>query len=394
MTQSSQDLLMIAREQLQRGKLQESEESFRRVVTSGQFVAQGLYGMGIIRSRLNDQAGARYYLQQSLQQDPSFADTHYQLGLIAQQQQSWEEARGYFRKAVAIDPQHSAAQAALTQLPGGVVPAAQANSPAYPLPAAGWIGQNDQQGNDPHNMPTVAAPRSLPIPMDQNYGGYQASYLAQGQGNQPGAGQVANSYVQPQQYGAYDFLRDDPSRRAQNTLAIIDALNIKGHPSLSAYIGTFIPGIFGLIFLIAFAVSLSLYSTGALNKNTGLIVLIVLGIAALWGLFNVFGSLMRYLRIISTEYKIDQGRFQITRGIFGKTTVAYELMRVHNIEFKQSFLNRLTGDGVLVFHIENEPQPLIIRGLVKGKKLQDTYQQFLNLVSLLRFNPNAKGYIQ
>src|SRR6266702_4867826 len=106
MTQSIQNLLILAREQMQQGKLQDSEESYRRVVTSGQFVAQGLYGIGIVRNKLNDQAGAKYYLLQAIQQDPSYAYTNYQLGSIAQQERSWEEARSYFRKAIAIDPQH------------------------------------------------------------------------------------------------------------------------------------------------------------------------------------------------------------------------------------------------------------------------------------------------
>jgi tetratricopeptide (TPR) repeat protein len=395
MTQSIQNLLTLAREQMQRGQLQDSEESYRRVVTSGQFVAQGLYGIGIVRNKLNDQAGAKYYLLQALQQDPSYADTHYQLGLIAQQEHSWEEARSYFRKAISIDPQHHLAQQALSQLPGGVVQAEQAPFQPY-IPQLNQPGFNGpdfaSSQDDPYNMPTLSNLISQPPSILSNYGGYQARNTSQQE--QVAAGQVANSYVQPQQYGAYDFLRDDPSRRAQNTLAVIDALRIKGHPSVSAYLSSFIPGIFGFILLIAFAIALSLLSTGALDKNITLVVVVILGLSAIWGLFAMFKSLVRYLQVVTTEYKIDQGRLQITKGIFGKETITYELLRVHNIEFKQSFANRLTGDGTLIFRIENEPEPLVIKGLVKGKKLQEIYQQFLNLVALLRLNPSAKGFIQ
>ncbi|HTK09004.1 MAG TPA: tetratricopeptide repeat protein [Ktedonobacteraceae bacterium] len=430
MTQSIQDLLTLAREQLQHGNLAESEESFRRVVTSGQFVAQGLYGIGMVRSRLNDPAGARNYLLQSLQQDPSYADTHYQLGLIAQQQQSWEEAQGYFRKAVAIDPQHQQARQALSQQQGGLV---QAGLPAYPSyttqPAFNGANLSAGAGNDPHNMPTIAVPpvsqsafndqssyqgnpyvpsasnnnpymmptvatppASQPTPGDsnQNYGGYRGMEQVMSSGGD----QSSNNYTAPQRYGAYDFLRDDPSRRAQNTLAVIDALRIKGHPSVSAYLGSFMPSIFGLILIIAFSIAFSLLTSGATSGFAGISIVVVLGLVALWGLFALLNGLVRYLRIVSTEYRIDQGRFQITKGIFGKTTVTYELLRVHNIEFKQSFSNRLTGDGTLIFHIEGEAGPLVIKGLAKGEKLQETYQQFLNLVSLLRFNPSVKGFIQ
>ncbi|HEY4388322.1 MAG TPA: tetratricopeptide repeat protein [Ktedonobacteraceae bacterium] len=433
MTQSIQDLLTLAREQLQRGNLAESEESFRRVVTSGQFVAQGLYGIGMARSRLNDPAGARNYLLQSLQQDPSYADTHYQLGLIAQQQQSWEEAQGYFRKAVAIDPQHQQARQALSQQQGGLV---QAGLPAYPSYTAqpAFNGPNffAGAGNDPHNMPTIAAPpvsqpafnnqsyqgnpyvpsasnstpynmptvatppagQSTPGNGSQNSGSSPANYGGMEQVMSSGGDQSSNNYAAPQRYGAYDFLRDDPSRRAQNTLAVIDALRIKGHPSISAYLGSFMPSIFGLIVIIAFSIAFSLLTTGAMSGFVGIGIVVVLGLVALWGLFALLNGLVRYLRIVSTEYRIDQGRFQITKGIFGKTTVTYELLRVHNIEFKQSFSNRLTGDGTLIFHIEGESGPLVIKGLAKGEKLQETYQQFLNLVSLLRFNPSVKGFIQ
>jgi hypothetical protein len=251
---------------------------------------------------------------------------------------------------------------------------------------------SSESENDPYNMPTVAvSPAILPDSIKQSYGGYQADAAAK---KKVGAGQVANSYVQPQQYGAYDFLRDDPSRRAQNTLAVIDNLHIKRHPSISAYLGSFLPGIFGLILLSAFGISLSLLSTGTLDKTTAMLIMIILSLGGLWGLFEVVSSVLHYLRIVNMEYKIDKGRFQVKQGIFGKTTKTYELLRVHDIELKQSFINRLTGDGTLIFHIENEPKPLVVKGLVKGKKLDETYQQFVTLVSLLRFNPNAKGFIQ
>jgi membrane protein YdbS with pleckstrin-like domain len=419
MAQSIQDLLTLAREQLQQGNLTESEESFRRVVTSGQFTAQGLYGIGIVRGRLKDLAGAKYYLLQSLQKDAAYADTHYQLGVIAQQQQLWEEAQGYFRKAVSLDPQHRLAQQALAQMPGGLGPVVP--SPMYPgyapqmppAPSHSAIGNinydmptvaappvsspmhsNQGSQDNPYSMPTVAIPpASSPSTPNSGNAGYQAGYggLAMSSG---GEQQGGGNYAQPQRYGAYDFLRDDPSRRAQNTLAVIDALRIKGHPSVSAYLDSFIPGILGLITVAGFAVTLSLFMAGTLSGIGSIVLLVALGLVALWGLYAILNGLVRYLRIVSTNYTIDQGRFQITRGVFGKSTVTYELLRVHNIEFKQSFGNRLTGDGTLIFHIEGEQQPLVIKGLAKGKKLQETYQQFLNLVSLLRFNPSVKGFIQ
>lgn len=390
MNQSIQQLVAYAQWQLEQGNLQESEESFRRVLTSGQYTAQGLYGLGVIRRKQGNLADARQYLQQSLQQDPSHIDAYYQLGRIAQQEQSWEEARSYFNRALAMNPQYEKARQALAQQPGGSYPAS-----AYAAPAAN--PGPPSFANDDYNMPTVAvAPQILPIqpapppalPPQQAI--YAPAPLASV--TPPPQPAIVDSFSPPQQYGAFDHLRDQQSRLAQNTLALIDALRIKKRPSTSAYLSDFIPMIIGICFLVAFLLCLASYLSGAAPQFM-LIVTIVLGLFSLWGLYTIIRGIFHYLHIKSIEYTIDQGRIQIRRGIFSRDITSYDLFHIREIELRQSFLNRLTQDGTLIFTIENEASPLIIKGLLKGAQLDKTYQNFLTLVSLLRQNPSLKGFI-
>jgi hypothetical protein len=65
-----------------------------------------------------------------------------------------------------------------------------------------------------------------------------------------------------------------------------------------------------------------------------------------------------------------------------------------NVWLQRTFVNRSTGDGTLRFQTIPDKGILDLTGLVRGaRNLEATYQEFLNLVWLLRSNPVVKGII-
>jgi hypothetical protein len=117
-------------------------------------------------------------------------------------------------------------------------------------------------------------------------------------------------------------------------------------------------------------------------------------------------------RVKTMRITVDRGRLQIRKGIFARRVSNIELWRVRNIELDRTLANRLTGDGAIVVELtgtattsgrrrarrrnHNPQQGEIIHlvGLTYGQRLDDAYQQLLNLVFLLRGNPVVKGIIQ
>jgi hypothetical protein len=75
--------------------------------------------------------------------------------------------------------------------------------------------------------------------------------------------------------------------------------------------------------------------------------------------------------------------------------VNVELWRVEDIELRQNALQRLTGDGTLVFKVaRGDPKkPLEVTGVARGQALRDLHQKLLNLTFLMRGNPVVKGII-
>ncbi len=183
------------------------------------------------------------------------------------------------------------------------------------------------------------------------------------------------------QYGVYEYLRQDGSAISQQAIDLMDALEIEVRPRFPAYVGRALRGIIRPIFVLLLSVASA-------------------------GIFPLIG----YIRVRCTRIKIAQGRLQIEKGVFSKHLRNIDLWRVRNIELDRTFINRMTGDGTLVFTLTPEPiagqkrrrerkhpaseQFAYVTGLAKGSRLEGTFQQLLGLTFLLRGNPVVKGIIQ
>jgi pSer/pThr/pTyr-binding forkhead associated (FHA) protein len=112
----SRALLEQANDLFKAGRFKASEVTFKRVIDLGSDVAEGFYGVGVVRLSRNDQAAAEANFRSALEHDPWHANALYQLGLMAEQGEDLEEARSYYRKALASKPEHVGAQKRLARL--------------------------------------------------------------------------------------------------------------------------------------------------------------------------------------------------------------------------------------------------------------------------------------
>jgi membrane protein YdbS with pleckstrin-like domain len=191
--------------------------------------------------------------------------------------------------------------------------------------------------------------------------------------------------VPSQQYGVYEFLQQDATPISKQTIALMDALAIEVRPPLLAYVGHFLRGVLRSTFII------------------------LLSIASL-GIFPVLALIVGSIKVSTTRFRVARGRLQIEKGVFSKRLTNVDLWRVRNIDLERTLLNRMTGDGTMVFLLTPEPttegrrhrekhphmrdQIVEVTGLARGSRLEHTFQQLLNLTFLLRGNPVVKGIIQ
>ena len=407
MNQPESPHLIHAKSLFQKGQLQESEEAFQKAITSCENIAQGHYGIGMVRLNMNDLNGAMAHFQTSLQYDPTYANTFFQLGALAEMQKNIPAALSWYRRTLTINPQHIGALQKIAFL--------SSNTPSTPTPTNKPDGSLQQ--TSPDNIMHLSQNANVPI---------------QGVSHQltPSITNRPVDILLPQQYGAYDYLREDTSLLARQTLATIDAIRFgRTRPSLTAYLDVLPPMLFSLFFLVALFVSFlefinkisgdtSLYlfpgtfllgivrnylpsihvqDPQAWLRYSWLAIVIILVLFTLRrSLKTFFRTFNTLINALTTEYTIDKGRLQITWGIFRRATTNIELLRVRDVTLSKSFINRLTGDGTLFFMFDRggPMRNTFVKGLTRGRMLEEIFSQLLNLVSMLRSNSNSKGIIQ
>jgi hypothetical protein len=182
-------------------------------------------------------------------------------------------------------------------------------------------------------------------------------------------------------YGVYEFLKRDDSIVSRQAIAVIDDLAIEARPTFIAYTGAYLWRI--LVALIVGLVVFRLY-------------------------FVLVGPLLLllfYLYVLSVRIRLHRGRLQIERGLLRRRLKNYDIWRIRNVDLDRRLLNRLTGDGMLVFDLTpyamgsqtrraRRGNTVRVIGLARGQRLIKVHQKLLNLEFLLRGNPVVKGIIQ
>lgn len=197
-------------------------------------------------------------------------------------------------------------------------------------------------------------------------------------------------------WGVYAYIVADQSPLGRKGLRLMESLRRRGRPSLVAYFGRYF--LHFLVFGVALAV---LAVSGGRAKGQTSVSVPWTALAATVGLF-VLGVFC--IRVLTTEIELDKGRLQVERGIFNRRRTSIELWRVRDVELRRPLLNRLTGDGTLVLSLSPSGASTLpgrrgrgrirVTGLLRGRRLRESYQELLNLVFALRSNAQVKGIIQ
>lgn len=388
---TSKNLLEHAKKLLSEGKVRESEVIFKQVIASGQNTSEGFYGLGFVRKNLGDLHGAATQFENALQEDPKNANALYQLGWIAEKRQSWEAASAFYGRALSIYPEHKGAIAALKRLP---------DNPA-------------SHNSLDHHEPNVVSNVTLPPPH-----GVAPPTI--------GGTLLTKDGADPYAYGIYGALLQESLPTSKATIALIDDLRmIDIHPRFSAYLGRLLVPLFLMLsFGIGALLAAPILAHIVPQSNIPFIAqsnipygLLVTGLLIVFSVLCLLRLIMDCLYIASIRMTINKGRVQATSGYLSTESWSEELWRVSTIDIQRTLLNRLTGDGSLIFTFDHrgatESRGLVkahapdilsmsgshrgtaeFRGLVKGNRLYETRQQLLNLVGLLRANPALKGIIQ
>ena len=325
------------------GRLAESETLFRQAAADPALAAEALYGVGLVKLHTNDLHGAEQFFRDSLAREPGYLNSTYQLGVIAERRGDVAAARAIFQQVLATNPSHASARQAMARLA----------PPASPPPVTA-----------PPDPGPFAAPDEPTLPPE----------------------------VAMQRYGVYEYLLQDKSPLSRDTLHLMDELRLDARPYLGAYLGKILVQILVAIAFVAGAASLANLGKVEIGtyrlKFSDSLPLIAAGIAFVLIAYS-------WLKILTTKVRIERGRMQIEKGILNRNLTSIELWRVEDIELRRTFLQRLTGHGILrLRQVKGDPKkPLEVVGLARGKALQDTYQKMLNLVFLMRGNPVVKGII-
>ncbi len=122
-------------------------------------------------------------------------------------------------------------------------------------------------------------------------------------------------------------------------------------------------GSYGIAVLVALAAILSLF---LLPPPFSLPLSGFLGAAA------AFVAARGWLRILSTAYRIDTQRLEVERGVLSKRIDNLDLWRVRDLGFRQGFVQRMFGVGVIVLASSDATHPEVaVEGIRGARELYD-----------------------
>lgn len=349
-----EDLLAEARALYDQDRYEDAGRAFLGAADFPGTRGEAQYGLAMTALSLGDPAAAERHLHDAVSADPRHANALYQLGALKEQGNQVQDALTYYRRAVGAYPAHASALAALSRLAGQVPVTA---SPPVPGTADG-------------DLPSV-----------------------------------------------YRFLLEDPTPISQQTVKLIHRVECEARPRYIGYVGRYIGRTLRITvilaaLLIAINIILSLLrghfanaipASGTVSRLSAIAVVCIV-------LYPLCTAVVGYISVNCTHIRIQKARLQIEKGIFRKHLNNIDFWRVHNIDLDRRLINRLTGDGTLVFSLTFDVLPenyqrhrkkkgrssevVEVCGIAQDAKLSELHQDLLNLTFLLRGNPIVKGIIQ
>jgi membrane protein YdbS with pleckstrin-like domain len=131
--------------------------------------------------------------------------------------------------------------------------------------------------------------------------------------------------------------------------------------------------------------SISSQASGVVEQNQTYLVLGIVVALALVVLPSLFGLLQAIARIRNTHYRVSTQRIVIQSGVLARSLEEIDMRSIDDIEFHQSFLERLFGIGE-VYIVSTDKvapkmalhgihDPLKIRELIRGNAYQVSQRQ-------------------
>jgi membrane protein YdbS with pleckstrin-like domain len=365
----SRTALDQAKELYKAGKYEDSRVAFNRVINlsvEANDSAEGFYGLGLIDFSRGDLKAATGNFRRCLQFDPINANACYFLGEISARQNLPNDAEGFYRKALELNSAHRGARQRLDALRGAVPPEVDPR----------LVAQADSGGGAHHRDPIAddsRRPSAEPPAPD-------------GQRQPPPAGLVG---------GIYEYIRNDPSALAKQTIQLIDSLALSSTQRLSAFAGPIVVRTLA-VFVVPYVLIALIKSLGRRARPTEFQTLVLLLIIAAVIVYLIVSLLVYILKVKTTRFTFDKGRLKVASGIFSRSERNIELYRVEDVSLSQTLANRLTGDGTIWLHASaghgsdiNQP----ITGIAKIDDLRILQDRLRNLVLLLRTGAWGKGVI-
>ena len=307
-------------------------------------------GAGYICFLRRDYGEADRMLAASLEANPSNPNALYLRGMVAAATGNAEAARSYYNQALTIDPDHARARDALQRI------------------------DRNQQGKPPE--PAKDPPNHREATPGEA--------LARGD------------------LGVYEYLLQENSVLSRKAVALIERLKVSGYPRFTAFFGRRSPqklhkGVKLLIALliIFWAAVVATHISWVAAHDGPDIYPIAVSKAILASVILIGVPFLVYLlREVTTKYTIARGRLTVDKMLFTRHARTTELWRVKLIETHQSIPNRLTGDGTLIFTLNDDKTKILVTGVAGYSELEKMRVQLMDLIFALRANPMIKGIVQ
>lgn len=375
-----QPVLAAARDALADRRWAESANCFAQLLSSPGYEAEARYGLGWIELQQGSRDRAQALFREATSCDPQHANSWFALGHLTEAR-STEEAIVYYRRALAANPEHYAADQRLHQL--GQPPSVRAS---YQPRLAGG-----------HALSSGAtAPDRIPAP----------SSAAAPPADAVSANGRPAGVSDPGKLGVVDFLRRDNNPIAQDALARIASLERSNRFRFSAYLQQLtvrfivLVGIATVLAKVAYAITPLTVGSHTIHFYSRNVTQVIVAVALIWGGW----ALWTLLDCVTNTVAITNGRIRWTHGVLNKHTETLDVWTARDIELERNLMQRLTRDGTLMFKgtLHDRPRlfhkgqfkPLALTGIDHGAELDDVYALLLDLKFLLRAHQGVKGIIQ
>jgi len=353
-------LFYQAKDLLNRGQLDESLAAFTQLTSSELLKGEAFYGIGFVEFKRGNLESSNANFKKCLAADPQNANAAYYMGRIAELQGEVEVAQVHYRKALTLQPDHLSAAQKITPNGGtsqGHGPLVTSSPPPTQSRSFSEDGRvSEQPVSTIGQVDTVSMPNVTERPLKQNF-------------------------------SFFKILASDPSPEAREAAGLIESLNLSVVPRLSAFLGSFLVVIFGI--LLPIAICLFVIATGHQRIEQSAFYMACL-VVVLFGL----GLILLILQIKSTRFTFQDGLLTINRGILAKFEDIIELYRIEGLALHQTFMNRLTGNATITIKYEGSGKhglELELQGLAKADDVRIIFRNLRLAVTFLRSGRWGKG---